>query len=58
MSRERSLRSQLYRDARIMGNFQAALKGPAPFAKRYARRKVYSKTNSATRVILRSLGLQ
>lgn len=57
VSRERSLRSQLYRDARIMGNLQAAAKGPGAYAKRYARRKTYAKTNAATRTILRSLGL-
>lgn len=57
MSRERSLRSQLYRDARIMGNIEAAAKGPGAYAKRYARRKTYAKTNAATRVFLRSLGL-
>ena len=57
VSRERSLRSQLYRDARIMGNVQAAAKGPGAYAKRYVRRKSYAKTNAATRAILRSLGL-
>jgi len=57
VSRERSLRSQLYRDARIMGNVQAAAKGPGAYAKRYVRRKSYAKTNAATRAILRSFGL-
>jgi hypothetical protein len=57
MTRGRSLRSQLYRDARIMGDLQAAAKGPGAYAKRYARRKTYAKTNSATRAILRALGL-
>jgi hypothetical protein len=40
-----------------MGNLQAAAKGPGAYAKRYARRKTYAKTNAATRTILRSLGL-
>ncbi len=57
MSRRRSLRSQLYRDARIMGNVDALAKGPAAYGKRYARRKVYSKSNSLTRALLRSLDL-
>ena len=53
MTRHRSLRSQLYRDARIMGNVQAASHGPVS----YARRKVYSKSNSLTRQLLRALSL-
>jgi hypothetical protein len=57
VSRERSLRSQLYRDARIMGNLQAAAKGPGAYAQRYARRKTYAKTNAGTHALLRALGL-
>ena len=57
MSRERSLRSQLYCDARIMGNVQAAAKGPGAYTKRYVRRRTFAKTNAATRAILRSFGL-
>lgn len=57
MSRERSLRSQLYRDARIMGNLESMSKGPGAYAKRYARRKTYAKSNAFTHSVLRSLGL-
>lgn len=57
MARTRSLRSALYRDARMLGNVQAAARGPLPFAQRYARRKVYAKSNVLTRRLLRQLGL-
>jgi len=57
MARKRSLRTQLYRDARVMGNIEAAAKGPTAFGKRVVRRKAYAKTNSLTRALLRSLGL-
>ncbi|MFI5036789.1 MAG: hypothetical protein ACHQFZ_11395 [Acidimicrobiales bacterium] len=57
MARRRSLRSALYRDARILGNLQAAARGPVPYARRYARRKAYATTNGLTRRILRQLGL-
>ncbi len=57
MTRERSLRSQLYRDARILGNIEAAVQGPEAFAKRTVRRKVYKQTNKITRSILRGFGL-
>jgi len=57
MARKKSLRSQLYRAARDLGNAEAAAKGPAAFGKRYARRKAYARTNSVTRQILRALGL-
>lgn len=57
MARRRSLRSQLYRDARILGNVEAASRGPVAYGKRYARRKVYAKSNSLTRSLLRSFGL-
>lgn len=36
MTRRSSLRSQLYRAARDLGNVQAAEKGPASYAKRVA----------------------
>ena len=48
-----SLRSQLYRAARDLGNVQAATKGPGSYAKRVARRKVYRTTNGMTRHLLR-----
>lgn len=57
MARKKSMRSQLYRAARDLGNVEAASKGPASFGKRYARRKVYTKTNGFTRRLLRSFGL-
>ena len=57
MARHRSLRSELYRDARLLGNVQAAAHGPGAYAKRYARRKVYSRTNAFTHSILRSINL-
>ncbi len=40
-----------------MGNIEAASHGPLAFGKRYARRKVYARTNSFTRSILRSISL-
>jgi hypothetical protein len=57
MTRKKSARSQLYRAARDLGNIEAAEKGPSSFGKRYARRKVYAKTNGLTRKFLRSIGL-
>ena len=57
MTRPRSLRSELYRDARMLGNIQAAAKGPVSYGKRYARRRVYATTNGMTRKLLRSFGL-
>ena len=57
MARKKSARSQLYRVARDLGNLEAAEKGPSSFGKRYARRKVYAKTNGLTRKLLRSIGL-
>jgi len=47
----------LYHDARLLGNVQAAAQGPGAYAKRYARRKVYARTNSFTHSILRSINL-
>lgn len=57
MVRKRSLRSSLYRDARMLGNVEAAAKGPGAYAKRYARRRTYATTNTITRSFLRALGL-
>jgi len=57
MARRKDARSQLYRAARDLGNLEAAEKGSSSFAKRYARRKVYAKTNGLTRRFLRSIGL-
>jgi hypothetical protein len=57
MARRTSLRSQIYRAARDLGNVQAAEKGPASYAKRVARRKIYRTTNGLTRKLTRGLGL-
>jgi len=57
MARRKSARTQLYRAARDLGNIEAAEKGPTAFGRRYARRKMYVKTNGLTRKFLRSLGL-
>lgn len=51
------LRRNLYRGARILGDIQAAEKGPAPVAKRRVRRTVYRTEGRWTRKVLRSLGL-
>jgi len=51
------LRSQLYRAARDLGNYQAAVKGPGPYARRVIRRAAYRRTNGELRRVLRGLGL-
>jgi hypothetical protein len=53
----KSLRSQLYRAARDLGNVQAARKGPAGLAKRVVRRKVYRSVNGPLGRLLRALGI-
>lgn len=55
--RPKSLRSQLYRAARDLGNAQAASRGPGALGKRYVRRAVYRKTNRGVWGVLRALGL-
>jgi hypothetical protein len=57
MAGRSSLRSQLYRAARDLGNVQAAAKGPGSYAERMARRKVYRTTNGMASQLLRSFGL-
>ena len=57
MARRKTLRSELYRGARDLGNFQAAMRGPGPYARRVIRRSVYRKSNSELRRLLRGLGL-
>ena len=57
MARRKSLRSQLYRAARDLGNVEAAEKGPVSYSKRVARRNVYRSTNKLTGKFLRRLGL-
>lgn len=55
--RRNSLRSQLYRGARDLGNLEAAERGPTAFGKRVVRRRVYRTTNRWTRRFLRGFGL-
>ena len=55
MARRKSLRSQLYRAARDLGNIEAAEKGPTAYGKRVVRRKVYAKTNGALSRVLRGI---
>lgn len=57
MRRSRGLRSQLYRGARLLGNAQAAARGPSALGKRLVRRTVYKKTNSGLRKLLKGFGL-
>jgi hypothetical protein len=57
MARRRSLRSQLYRASRDLGNVQAARRGPTAYGKRVIRRKVYRTTNDINRRVLKDLGL-
>jgi hypothetical protein len=57
MARRKSLRSQLYRAARDLGNVEAASKGPTAYGKRVVRRSVYRKTNSGLAGFLRAFGL-
>jgi hypothetical protein len=57
MARRKPLRSQIYRDARDLGNIQAASKGPTAYGKRVVRRKVYRTTNGVNQRVLRELGL-
>jgi hypothetical protein len=55
MGRRRSLRSQLYRAARDLGNVEAASKGPTAYGRRVVRRKVYAKTNGALGRLLKNI---
>lgn len=57
MPRRRSLRSQLYRAARHLGNIEAAEKGPTSYGKRVVRRGVYRTTNGWTGRFLKGFGL-
>ena len=59
MPSKKSLRSQLYRGARDLGNVEAVKDGGVEgLAKRDARRVVYRKSNSLTASFLRAVGLQ
>jgi hypothetical protein len=53
----KSLRSQLYRGARDLGNVQAARQGPSGIARRVVRRKVYRSVNGPLGKLLRALGI-
>jgi hypothetical protein len=57
MARSRSLRSEMYRTARIMGDLEAAQKGPTAYGKRVMRKRMYRRSNSLTRHLLRMVGL-
>ncbi len=57
MARRSGLTSQFYKAARLSNNLRAASKGPASYAKRVARRKVYAKQMSFTRKLLKGFGL-
>lgn len=57
MARRKSLRSQLYRAARDLGDAQAAGKGPAGFGRRQLRKAAYRRSGGLTAAILRALGL-
>ena len=57
MPRRKSLTSQLYRAARMSNNVRAASRGPAAYAARAVRRRVYAKQMGLTRSILKAFGL-
>ena len=57
MARSGSLRSQLYRSARILGDLEAASRGPSAYGKRVVRRAAYRKSGSLTRQLLRAFKL-
>ncbi len=52
-----SLRSQLYRTARDLGNVQDAKGGRMSYGKRAVRRKVYRTSNGINRLVLKDFGL-
>jgi hypothetical protein len=54
MARSRSLRSQLYRSARIMGDVEALSKGPAAYGRRVVRKRAYRAGGTLTRALLRT----
>jgi hypothetical protein len=56
MARRKSLRSQLYRGARDLGNLEAAEKGPTAYGRRVVRRSAYRRTNRGLAKVLRRFG--
>ncbi len=50
-------RRRLYGAARLLGDIEALAKGPAPYARRLARKAVYRRTGGLTARVLRGLGL-
>ncbi len=50
-------RAGLYLAARLLGDVQAAVKGPVPFVKRRVRAKVYGRVNGQLSRLLRKAGL-
>jgi len=57
MARRSSLTSTLYSLARASNNIRAASRGPAALVTRQVRRRVYRKSGSVTRSLLRAFGL-
>lgn len=50
-------RSNLYRGARVLGDIEAAERGPVSYGKRHVRRAVYAKTNGVVGRVLRAFRL-
>jgi hypothetical protein len=55
MRQVRKVRGASYGVARLLGDVEAAAKGPVPYAKRRARRVVYSRANGLLWKLLRGL---
>lgn len=53
----RPLRSSLYRAARLLGDVQAAQKGPVSYGKRLARKSAYRRGGGSLSKVLRRMGL-
>ena len=50
-----TLRSDLYRAARILGDIEAIRQGPAAVLRRHVRKATYRRTNGALSSILRAI---
>ena len=57
MARRRSLRSEMYRTARVMGDIEAAEKGPSADGTRVLRKNMDRRSNAVTRKPRRMVGL-